>query len=385
VTTLPVDPEPTVELPDREAAATSSPLGGRPTGRSDQSDATGASVVDLRPPSYRKHHMLAIVAFIAVVALVMPHLLGTRSSRHLGDLWLAYSIAGIGFYWTYAVAGRFAFCQPFMMALGGYTSAYVTGHQHQPFWFGLLAAVIVVTGVAALIGLALHRAQLFYFAMATFAVTQMGAVAFAKATGFTGPNGLVTGVSPPVVFGKKLLEDADVFWLLLGVLALVLVLAALIERSPIHREATAAREAGTVATTLGVKVGRIRLSLFVLGSATGGLAGALIAHWTGVIGTETFGLELAIGLFLVVLLGGRKSFWGPVVGAAFYLAVPDLLSGLDRYKGLVYGIVLLGTIMAFPDGLIGLVQHLGDVLRHQRFVAPLQRMRARLRPGGGHA
>ena len=106
-------------------------------------------------------------------------------------------------------------------------------------------------------------------------------------------------------------------------------------------------------STQAVPVVRVQLSLFVLGSAAGGLAGALLGHWTGSLGTEAFGLQLAIGIFLVLLIGGADSLWGPLVGAAVFVALPELLESLQEYQTVVYGGVLLVVVIAFPHGIVG--------------------------------
>ena len=109
-----------------------------------------------------------------------------------------------------------------------------------------------------------------------------------------------------------------------------------------------------VARTVGIRVGLVRWTMFVLGSAMAGVAGALIAHWSGYVGTNSFGVGLAIGIFLMVVLGGLRSFWGPVIGGAFYVAVPEILSDFERYQGIVYGAVLLVVIIVLPEGIVGL-------------------------------
>jgi branched-chain amino acid transport system permease protein len=110
-----------------------------------------------------------------------------------------------------------------------------------------------------------------------------------------------------------------------------------------------------VARTAGVPTIRVPTVLFALGSAAGGLSGALIAHWTGTISTQSFGISLAIGIFTMLILGGIGSMWGAVVGAGVYVAIPQALRGFDRWQLVVYGLVLLVAIIAMPQGIVGLV------------------------------
>jgi branched-chain amino acid transport system permease protein len=310
----------------------------------------------IRPPDYRRRHFPAIAAFVVLTAVIGPLLSTSRADQFLVDLWLVYSIAVLGFYLVFGLAGRFAFCQTFMMALGGYTSAWVT--RDHSFLLGVVSAIVVTALAAGLVGFLIRKAQHFYFAMATFAVTQIGMTIVGQATSFTGPNGQATGIAPPSLFGHVFLQDADIFWLFLGVLTLCLILVAFIERSPLRREAVAARENGLVASLSGVGVQRVQLVLFMLGSAFGGVSGSLIGHWQGVISTDSFGTDLSIGIFLMLLLGGVDSIWGALIGAAVYVALPRLLSGIEHYSSIVYGVLLLVVVLAVPGGIAAAVRRL---------------------------
>jgi branched-chain amino acid transport system permease protein len=310
----------------------------------------------LRPPSYRRHSYLTVGAVMAAVALLGPGwAAGSRSDQFLLNLWLAYSIAAVGAYWVFGLAGRFGFCQTFMMALGGFTSAWMTresGGGQEPV-VGLLAAVLVTGAVALLVGIATRRTRDFYFAIATLALTRVGFNVFQRWEGFSGKNGTTVGIEPLRFGGREYLQEVDVFWVLAAVLTAVLLLAVLIERSPLRRESVAGRANPLVAATIGLPSERNQIVLFALGSSLGGLSGALIAHWNGVVGIESFGIDLSIGILLILLLGGLGSMWGPLLGTAFYVAVPRLLDDAERYSQIVYGLLLLVVVIAFPDGIVG--------------------------------
>lgn len=309
------------------------------------------------PPPYQRHQYLVLALFVAACALLLPIVFGEMASQHRVNLWLAYSVSAVGFYWIFGLAGRFAFCQTFMMALGGFTSAWVTRSLgDQWFLLGLASAMAACAVVAVLVGLATARSRDFYFAVATLAVTEVGLVVLRQTTSFSGPNGTTVGVSIPQVGSSQILSEADTFWFFLALFALVFLIATFIERSPLARDANAVRLNPVVAATAGVPVVRVPLVLFALGSAVGGLSGAMIAHWTGTVSTESFGIPLAIGIFTMLILGGVGSAWGPVLGAAIYVAVPVGLRSLERWQLVVYGVILLVAIIAMPQGIVGTLQ-----------------------------
>jgi branched-chain amino acid transport system permease protein len=318
-----------------------------------------------RPVAYRRHQFPQIVIFLVVVAVLVKSFVHELSTMHNVNLWLLYSVSAVGFYWIFGVAGRFAFSHTFMMALGAYMSAWVIREGYSP-WLGILGAIAVTGVISAAVAAAVHRASEFYFAIATIAVTQVGAIVFLRFESFTGPNGVATGVKPISVFGNTLLLDGDVFWFLLGVLGVVLVLAVLLDRSPLKRRLIAARDNPMVARTAGINVFWLQLMMFVLGSCIAAVSGALIGSWSGVVSNDSFGIDLSVGIFLMVVLGGLGSHWGAVVGAAFYVGVPQVLSGISRYQPIIYGGVLLLTIILVPDGITGALQRLVAKLRGDR-------------------
>lgn len=316
------------------------------------------------PLIYREHRYLTWAVLLVVVALIVPRVFSSTPHQYLVDVWLVYAIAGIGFYWVFGLAGRFAFCQTFMMALGGYFSDWVTQRLGADWYVVSMVAAMVVAAVAALlIGLLLMRAAMFYFAIGTLAVAQVGNVVFTHTTSFSGPNGTVVGVPAPNVFGRELTNYNDMFWLLFALMAAIVLLGIMIERSTARRDAIAARDNAEVARTVGVPVARIQLVMFILGSALGGLSGSLLGSVSGTTSTSSFGTELAIGIFLMLLIGGIDSVWGPIVGAAFYVAIPQWLSSLQEYQAIVYGGLLLAVIIAFPQGIVGGVRSVADRIR----------------------
>jgi branched-chain amino acid transport system permease protein len=306
------------------------------------------------PPIYREHRYLTWVTIFVGIAVVCPNVFHGEADQLSLNVWLAYGIAGVGFYWVFGLAGRFAFCQTIMMAMGGYVSAWVT-LKLGPNWFivGVLVAMAVTGLFAAAIGIVLARAQDFYFAIGTLAVSGVGTVVLTHTTSFSGADGSTVGIAPPEVFGYVFESYLSMFWLSLVVLSVVVLFAILLERSPVRRHAIASRENAVVASTAGVPVIRTQVMLFALGSMLGGLSGALLGAVDSTTDVNSFGTSLAIGIFLMLFIGGVGSVWGPIVGAAFYVAIPQVLSGLAQYENIAYGALLLVVIIAFPEGLVG--------------------------------
>jgi ABC-type branched-subunit amino acid transport system ATPase component len=114
--------------------------------------------------------------------------------------------------------------------------------------------------------------------------------------------------------------------------------------------------------------------MFVLGSGIGAFVGSLWAHGRGYVTPDLFSIELGLGIFVMLIVGGVDSLWGPVLGAAFYVWVPHILLRLDidilgnpirDYNQILYGATLLLVMIFAPSGIIGAFRYVGGRLRHR--------------------
>jgi branched-chain amino acid transport system permease protein len=306
-----------------------------------------------RPPRYRRRQVQGALA-VTLGILVVSRLIDGGFSYGLFNSWLVLSILGLGFYLVFGVSGQFAFSHGAFFGLGAYTSVWAA--DGRSFLWGFAAAVVVSALVAVAFGLVVFRSDHFYFAIASLALGFIALVVFREWEGFTAPGGEIVRIPKPALLGHTFDSDSELALLLAAGLGVALVLVALVERSPLMREAIAFRDNPQVAATLGVPTGRLRLQTFALGSAFAGAAGSLYAHEAGFISPEAFSLEIGIDIFLILLLGGIGSMWGPLLGAAFVVWAPEQLRFVDEYRGLVYGVLLIIVMVAVPEGLVGLTE-----------------------------
>ena len=314
------------------------------------------------PAVYRRHQYVSVVVFVLAMVLFASMY---NDEYHLGVMVTAftYAIAAVGLYFAYSLGGLFAFSQAAFMGLGAYTSAKV-GDEHG-FVTGFISAIVVSFVVALAVGLILYRAKHLYFAVGALAVAELMGLAFANWTFLAGnASGAVSGIVP-IRFGNRIyLSASDQFWIVLIILVVVLLASVLVERSPMRRNALATKEIPLVAQASGVPIVRTAIALFAYGCALAGLAGSIEAHSIGAITPDGFGVGLAIDLYLMLLLGGLGSIWGPVVGAMFFTWLPEWLRSVRDYETVVYSFLLLVTIIVLPHGIVGTLSRGGrEVIR----------------------
>ena len=259
-------------------------------------------------------------------------------------------------------AGVFSIATAGLASIGGYLAAITVVSWGWPAPLGLVLAVAASTATALLLALPLARLRGVFQAIATLAFVQLVLSAAQNATGLTngalGINGIPRWATTPV--------------LLAGVAACLYVLLCL-DRSWLGRAFDTIRQDETVAVSLGIDVKRTHLVAFGLSGALAGLGGGLDAYHGYSITPDAFGFRLLVACLTFVVLGGRVSPWGPLVGAAILTALPEVARPFRDYALFVHGALLVAAITWLPDGVV-------DTLRRRA------RLRALAQPAGvGHA
>jgi ABC-type branched-subunit amino acid transport system ATPase component/ABC-type branched-subunit amino acid transport system permease subunit len=313
--------------------------------------------------------------FLLGVVLYRQFAVSGLAGQDLFNTWLFYAVVVTGFYFVFGISGQFAFSQAVFAAVGGYSSAWMTREAPlgvDSFWVGLLFAGLVSAALAIGFAFLMRKASHFYFAIATLGLSAIVLEVLAQWTDFTGAvGGATTGIRPMSIFGTELDNAYRVFWVLLVALALALLTGIFLGRSPVQREAMADRDQPVVAATLGLPVLRLRITMFVLGSTIAGLAGSIFVHWKGFASPDDFGIDLGLGIFVMLIVGGIDSLWGPVLGAWFYVFFPRWLQGfnvevlghdLRSYRDVLFGSLLVITMIAFPEGLVGVFRRVRGLI-----------------------
>ena len=118
------------------------------------------------------------------------------------------------------------------------------------------------------------------------------------------------------------------------------------------------KESEIAAASLGIHIARYKVTAFALSAFYAALAGGLFAYLVRYINPESFNVGLSIAFLSMVVIGGLGTIGGSIVGAAFYVIVPELLRGIKDAPGLVFGLLLVVVMVFMPQGLWGMVRRL---------------------------
>lgn len=252
---------------------------------------------------------------------------------------LAYSV------YLVLSGGTFSLGYVAFIGLGMYTAALFATALSLGFWASLAAAAGIAAVAAYLLNKPLERLSGIYLAIATVSLVAVFRVVLINWRSLTKGALGIHGV-PLVVDWPHLL------------LATAIVIAALlvVERSNVGRAIRMTRMDPMVASSMGVDVPRLQLGLFVFSSVLASVGGVMRAHYLGFAVPDEVGFGLLVRLLAMVLLGGVVHWSGPLVGAAFFTWLPELLKPLGAGREIANGLLLLVVIILLPNGIVGAIQ-----------------------------
>ncbi len=289
---------------------------------------------------------LAALASLAAIPLIVDN------SYVLGLLTLLaiYGILLIGLDVTVGYLGQVNLAQAAFLGLGAYAAGLSVAH----FDFGMLAALAAALVVGLIFGTLLAfpalRLEGPQFALATLSFSALSATTLNEWEGLTlGAQGLQVRRPPFLGFP---LDAPEFFWLCLLLLALVWMAMRNLLSSQWGRAFEALRDSPIATDAMGVGTYRHKVAGFALASGLGGLAGGLYAFNFQYLQPQSFGWDLMVILLLGVVMGGRKSLWGALVGAALIALLPNLLSN----RGLFQIFSAIGLLVALAAGGQGLLK-----------------------------
>jgi len=262
------------------------------------------------------------------------------SYQSLADQILIYSVLAMS-QCLVMRAGLFSLAPTAFAGIGAYTMAVLTtAHGVNPV-LAIVCGVMLATLVAAAMALATSRLRGVFQAVATLALVQVmvtvGLGWESVTRGALGINGI-----PKV---------ATTGWLLL-VVALATWLLWTIGRYSIGRAFDLIREDETVAVSLGISVMRYHRFAMILSGLLGGLAGALYAANSHAIQPSEFGFSMIVAGLTMAVLGGHKSVWGALLGAAILISLPELFRVFAEYRSVFQGVLLMLVIIFLPNGIV---------------------------------
>ena len=294
---------------------------------------------------------------IVIAGLILVPMNFNRYGLFILSQWAVMTIAAMGLNLTLGYAGQVSLAQGAFVGVGAYAAAIMTT-QGLPLIAALGVAIVLCFAIGWLLGYPALRVQHHYLAFVTLAFSTLAFLVFRNEDWLTKGIYGISNIPRPHIFGFSTNRPLPFYYVCLGSLGIVSVAVWWLIRSPWGRAFMALRENPTRALSLGIDTRRYILMAFAIGSALGGVAGALYAPLTQYIDPVPFNLSLSLDILMMVIVGGSGFFFGPFVGAMISVLLPEWLRFTQGYYLMLYAIAVMLLLIYSPTGILGILDRL---------------------------
>jgi len=269
-------------------------------------------------------------------------------------------ILAISFNVIFGFTGQLSLFHAAAFGLSAYATYLSMAHWGLSFWLGMVVGVVFVTLISIVIGAICFRFKLreLYFAIVTLAFSELARLVILNWNSFTnGSLGINFTLTPNLWLpGRGVIPVAGTlmwYYLSLAAVMLAVVLYSRIVHSWMGRCFASIRLNDELADTLGINVFRYKLISFVAGNAGAAVAGSLYSFYISYFDPGYFSIDQSLAIIAMALLGGREFVAAPLVGALVLTALPHVIEVNAEARLLIYGLILILTILLMPRGIVG--------------------------------
>lgn len=292
-----------------------------------------------------KSHIPLLIAIVGLFCL--PLFIHNPYYIHLAETILIYTILLFGLDIVVGYIGQVSLGHAALFGIGSYTAGVLFIHFGFPVWATIPASIIVTAFFGGILALPALKVIGPYLAMVTLAFGTIAQILINEMTWLTeGPLGIK--LPKPQLMGAPMTE-AEFFWVVAAIMILALIVVDRFVKSQMGRAFEALRDSPVACDCMGVSVYRFKVIAFVISAGFAGLAGCLYAYSEQYISPNTYNNELAVLFLLGIIMGGRKSRLGAVIGAAIIVLLPKLLDDINLFRivaSIIAVVVVIGAAMA---------------------------------------
>lgn len=251
-------------------------------------------------------------------------------------------------------SGQLSFGHSAFVAIGAYVSVLASNKLGFNIIFSSLLGVFTAGIVALILGWIILKLRGVYFVLVTFAFAEFVRLALLDFGGVTGGANGIGSIPAIEVFGFVLDTRARFYGLSLAAALLSLLFVWHLFRRPLGQSMDAVCDNSALAESTGLNVYRLQLIAFLIGCSMAALGGVLMARYITFISPESFNTAVSVALITMLVIGGRRSVWGPLVGAVVLTPLPEFFRGAVQTQHIFYGAALILILRFLPGGLTSL-------------------------------
>ncbi|WP_408955090.1 branched-chain amino acid ABC transporter permease [Natroniella sp. ANB-PHB2] len=301
--------------------------------------------------------------FVIILAILIPPVLQVPNYlMSTINMILIYSMVAVGMNLLLGFAGQISLGHAAFVAIGAYTSAFVTMDLGLPFLVGLLAAIIVTAFFGFLLGIPALKLEGHYLAIATLGFGVAVYQILINWSGFSGGSRGRTLLGAEI-FGFNFNTHMRSYYLALVLLLVMIFLVKNLLDTKSGRALIALRDSPIAARTVGVDTAYYKTVAFIISAIFAGVAGVVYAHSIGYISPYEFELLMSIDFFVMVIIGGIASIKGSIYGAIFMVMIPELFSRVRNVPLIIMGLAIVLIVHFAPRGIVELEEKLASKIK----------------------
>src|SRR6059036_1767122 len=285
---------------------------------------------------------------LAYAAVAWVPWVTTEYHTHVFTISLYYVVLAVGWNLLAGYTGQFSLAHHTFAGVGAYTSALLVQHTRLPMLVGIVAGAVLATGLGYVLGSLCLRMRAIYLALATWAFAESVRLLVAVEYQITrGDLGLMT----PFLFGTP--RPTPHYFLFLGLALAAILVAWQLVHSRVGVYLRAIRDDEEAAAVMGVDTFKWKRVVFAVSAVFAAVAGGFQAHYVGVLSPTPMKFNEMAMIVIMVILGGLRTFWGPVVGAIFIEILSELLRAWGEWRMVLFALLVILVARAYPTGLVG--------------------------------
>jgi branched-chain amino acid transport system permease protein len=297
-------------------------------------------------------------AVVAFAALSWLPLAVSDYHTHVFIISLYYVILAASWNLLAGYAGQFSLAHHTFAGIGAYTSALLGLYAGVPILVGIAAGVVMAAVVGYGLGTLCLRMRAIYLALATWAFAESVRLLVTVEYPITRGD---LGLKTPFLFGTA--QPTPYYYLFLGLTLASLLVIWQIVHSRVGAYLRAIRDDEEAASVMGLDTFRWKRAAFVISAAFAAVAGGFQGHYIGLLSPTPMKFnEIAI-IVIMVIIGGLRTFWGPVVGAIFVEVLSEALRPWGETRMVLFALLVILVARAYPAGLVGFAVALRRRLR----------------------
>jgi len=297
------------------------------------------------------------LSVVACAALAWLPWAGSEYHVHVLIVTLYYVILAVGWNLLAGYTGQFSLAHHTFAGIGGYTSALLVQYGGVPIPAGIAAGVLLSAAIGYGLGTLCLRMRAIYLALATWAFAESVRLLITVEYQITRGD---LGLKTPFLFGTP--RPTPYFYLFLGLTLAALLAARSIVRSRVGSYLRAIRDDEEAAAVMGVDTFRWKRFAFAVSAVFAAVAGGFQAHYVGLLSPTPMKFNEMAMVVIMVIVGGLRTFPGPVVGAVFIEVLSELLRPWGEIRMVLFALLVIAVARGYPAGLAGIGRAAGQRL-----------------------